>query len=85
MVCEPTDGTHNVLEVFRREIGWSEVLNHVIKDEESKFVALLLITGKALWNDLIADLLNKPMNELSVGLEKGAHKLSGCDLQVELI
>jgi hypothetical protein len=25
------------------------------------------------------------MNELSVGLEKGAHKLSGCDLQVELI
>ena len=85
MIREATDGTNDALELFRREIGWSEVLNHVIKDKESEFEALLFIASEALWNDFIADFLNKAMNVLSVGLEKGTHELSSGNLQVELV
>lgn len=38
-----TDRLNDSLEVFRGEISWSQVLDHVIKDEEGELVALLLV------------------------------------------
>ena len=61
------------------------MLNHIIKDEESKLEALLLGASEASRDDLVAEALDEGTNEVLVSLEQGAHKLSGSDLQVELV
>ena len=50
----PTDCTDDVLEIRLVKIGWSQVLNHVVKDEESELLALLLRACEAVWNNLVA-------------------------------
>jgi hypothetical protein len=85
VVRETADSAHDALEVLSGEVGRPEVLNHVVEDEEGKLVALLLSASEASGNDLVADPLDKVMNERLVGLEKSAHQLSGSDLKIELI
>ena len=58
MVAEATDSLNHLLEVFRREVRRSEVLNHIIDDEEGELQALLLIALEALRDDLGAELSN---------------------------
>ena len=54
MIAIPADCTNDVLEISLVEIGWSQVLNHVVEDEESELLALLLRASEAVWNNLIA-------------------------------
>ena len=50
----PANCTDNVLEIRLVEIGWSQVLDHIVEDEECELLALLLRATEAVWNDLIA-------------------------------
>ena len=82
---ETTDCLDNALEVFRGEVRGSQVLNHVIEDEESELEALLLTAAEAARDDLVAKALNKTGDRLSMSLHKSAHKLSSRDLQIKLV
>ena len=49
------------------------MLNHVIEDKESKFVAFLLLAAEAGWDNLIAQTLYEIRDKLFVSLEKCSH------------
>ena len=50
--CKLANRCHNLLEVFSAEVGWSKVLNHIVKNENSKLQALLVSTGECSWEHL---------------------------------
>ena len=82
---EATDSSDDALEVLRGEVSGSQVLNHVIEDEESELEALLLTAAEAAGNDLVTKACNKSCDVISVSLEKAAHKLSSRNLQIKLV
>lgn len=73
MIRIPADCTDDVLEICLIEIGWPQVLHHIVKDEKGKFLAFLLETSEAVWNDLIAKSLHQTTDTLLVRLEQLAH------------
>lgn len=73
MASKSANGIHDVLEVFSGEVRWSQMLNHVIEDKESKFVAFLLLAAEAGWDNLIAQALYEIRHKLFVSLEKCSH------------
>ena len=62
MVGESTDALHDALEVLWRKVGWSQVLNHVVEDEERELESLLLVAAKAVRDDLVAQTLHETRN-----------------------
>ena len=80
-----TDRLNDSLEVFWGEISWSQVLNHVIKDEEGELVALLLVAREAGRDDVSAKGLHESSHGIFVRLKEAAHELSSSDLQIKLI
>lgn len=77
MIGIPADCTNDVLEIRLIEIGRSQVLNHVVKDEESELLALLLRACEAVWNNFVAQPLYQPSNAFLVRFEELAHQF-GC-------
>ena len=80
MAGESTDSLHDALEVLRRKVCRSQVLNHVVEDEECELEALLLVAAEAVRDDLVAQTLHETLNRLLVRLEEGTHELSCGDL-----
>ena len=80
VASKSANGLHDTLEVFGREVRGSQMLNHVIEDEQSKFIALLLLACEAGWDDLVAQALYEIRYKLFVSLEERTHQLGSCDL-----
>lgn len=85
MAGETADGLNHLLEVFGREVRGSEMLNHIVKDEQGELEALLLLAGEASGNDFIAKCEYKLCNKVSMGLHKDAHEFGSANLKVELV
>ena len=82
---ETADGLNHLLEVCSREVRGSEVLNHIIEDEQSELEALLLLASEASGDDFIAKSEDKLCNIVSVGLHEDAHEFGSANLKVELV
>jgi len=60
---------YDSVEVFGAEVCWSEVLNHVIEDEDGELEAFLLVAREGLNKGLGTKLLDKWSNKVFVGLK----------------
>lgn len=61
------------------------MLDHVIKDENSEFVSLLLTTAECCWDDFSCKLADQLSDKVFMRLEESSHKLSKAHLQIMLV
>ena len=80
VASKSANGIHNALEVLGGEVCGSQMLNHIIEDEESKFEAFLLLAAEAGRDDFVAQALYEIRDKLFVSLEERAHQLGSRDL-----
>ena len=85
MVAVLADSGHNCEPVLWGKVRWSEVLNHIVKDEDGESVSLDLSASKGLWDELGLAFVDNILNGISVGLEEGSDDLSASGLQIVLV
>lgn len=83
--CAPVCGIaahflHNHTVVFLREVGGTKMLNHVVEDEETKFVALLLVASEGILKYFGTKLCHDSGDHGAVSLKENAQKFSSSKL-----
>jgi hypothetical protein len=85
VTAEAANDLNNLSELLLGEEAGAKMLNHVVKDEDAKLLALLVIRCECSWEHGVLQSSNELANELTVSLEEDSHKFSSGELEVKLV
>ena len=79
------NGGDNGEPVLWGEVGWSEVLHHIVQNEERESESLDFTAGEGLWDHLGLAFVDHVGYEVLVSLEESSNDLSCGGLQIVLV
>lgn len=82
---ELADSLNDSRVIVRGEVGWSKMLNKVVKDKKTELHSLLDVTAESCVQGVCPKVLNDSGNHTCVSLEKTTHELGSSKLQVVLV
>jgi len=76
---------HNSAVVLETEIGWAQVLNHIVKNEQTELHSLLNLAAECFLKCLGPQDVNDVSDHRGLSLEKSTDQLSGSQLKIVFV